>query len=463
MNKGTKERQTLRRFKPYPAYKDSRVEWLAEIPAHWEVKRLKRIFFVLNGSTPQSGVAEYWDGDIPWVTPEDLGDLQSSEIARTRRYITEAGYLSCGTTLAPAGSLVLSTRAPIGHLAIAAVELCTNQGCRCLVFRRPLVPEFFYFQLIAARPELESWGQGSTFKELAKTKLENTAIAVPPDSEQHTIAAFLKRETAKIDALVAKKERLIELLEEKRTALITRAVTKGLDPNVPMRDSGVEWLGEIPVHWELAPVYARYEVTLGKMLDAKRITGEAPGRYLRNVDVQWDAINTDDLPEMDFAPWERDRYLLQPGDLLVCEGGEVGRTAIWGGELPECFYQKAIHRVRRRHEQESPRFFYYLMYSFAKRGVFLAGGNPNTIDHLTAVQLRHYRFPFAPPSEQRAIAAFLDRETTKIDALIAKIREGIDRLKEYRTALICAAVTGKIDVREFRSLEWKMSDTISAE
>ncbi len=211
------------------------------------------------------------------------------------------------------------------------------------------------------------------------------------------------------------------------------------------KDSGVEWLGEIPAHWEVAPVYARYQIALGKMLDAKRVTGESSGRYLRNIDVQWDAVNTEGLPEMDFAPGERDRYLIRPGDLLVCEGGEVGRTAIWGGQIEECFYQKAIHRVRPHSDKEAPRFFYYLMYTLAKRGVFVAGGNPNTIDHLTAVQLRHYRLPFAPTQEQRAIAAFLDRETARIDALVAKKERLIELLQEKRTALITRTVTKGLD------------------
>jgi len=221
--------------------------------------------------------------------------------------------------------------------------------------------------------------------------------------------------------------------------------TQRFRPYPAYTDSGVEWLGEIPAHWEVAPVYVRYEVALGKMLDARRVTGESPGRYLRNVDVQWDVVNTEGLPEMDFAPWERDRYLLHPGDLLVCEGGEVGRTAIWRGDIEEYFYQKAIHRVRPRSHREVPRFFYYLMYSLAKRGVFVAIGNSNTIDHLTAVQLRHYRLPFAPTSEQRAIAAFLDRETARIDALVAKKERLIDLLQEKRTALITRAATKGLD------------------
>ncbi len=211
------------------------------------------------------------------------------------------------------------------------------------------------------------------------------------------------------------------------------------------KDSGVEWLGEIPAHWEVAPVYARYEVALGKMLDTKWVTGEYSGRYLRNIDVQWDRVNTQGLPEMDFAPWERDRYMVRPGDLLVCEGGEVGRTAIWRGELDECFYQKALHRVRPRSRQEEPRFFYYLMSMVAACGVFASGGNQNTIDHLTSTQLKHYRFPFAFSGEQRAIATFLDRETARIDALVAKKERLIELLQEQRTALISRAVTKGLD------------------
>ena len=216
-------------------------------------------------------------------------------------------------------------------------------------------------------------------------------------------------------------------------------------PYPEYRDSGVEWLGEIPAHWDITPVYARYEVALGKMLDAKRITGESSGKYLRNVDVQWDAVNVEGLPEMDFPRFERKRYLLHPGDVLVCEGGEVGRTALWSSELDECFYQKAIHRVRPWFDSENPRFFFFLMYALAKRGVFTAGGNPNTIDHLTATQLRHYRVPFPATSEQYAIAEFLDRETAKIDALVARKERLIELLQEKRTALITRAVTRGLD------------------
>ncbi len=177
------------------------------------------------------------------------------------------------------------------------------------------------------------------------------------------------------------------------------------------------------------------------MLDASRISGEHLRPYLRNVDVQWDRVNVEGLPEMDFDVADRSRYGLRPGDLLVCEGGEVGRTAVWNGELQECYYQKAVHRLRPYSDSEIPRFCYYVMYASAKAGRFVAGANPNTIDHLTAVELKRYRFAFPPPNEQRTIATFLDRETAKLDALVEKKERVIELLDEKRAALITQAVT----------------------
>lgn len=211
------------------------------------------------------------------------------------------------------------------------------------------------------------------------------------------------------------------------------------------KDSGVEWLGEIPEHWDLPPLYARYTVDLGKMLDSKRIAGDCLLPYLRNVDVQWDSISVVDLPEMDITPEERARYTLSKGDLVVCEGGEVGRTAIWDERIPECAFQKALHRLRPRGTRDLPRFFYYVMRVAASSGVFLAHSNPNTIAHLTAEKLRVYRFGFPPFDEQRAIAAFLDRETGRIDALIEKKQRQIALLQEKRQALISHAVTKGLD------------------
>jgi type I restriction enzyme S subunit len=434
MSKGRAQTTTSPRFEPYPSYKDSGVEWLREIPAHWEVKKLAWLTKCLDGSRVPLNAEERgsMQGEYPYWGANSVVDYVD-------KWLFDEELVLLGEDGAP---FFDQTKMVAFHVS---GKIWVNNHAHVLRRRRMIDAAFLSHALNCVG--YRAFIDGTTRDKLTQGDMNTIPIQCPELDEQRVIAAFLGRETAKIDALVAKKKRLIELLQEKRTAFITRAVTKGLDPKVPMKESGEDWLGQFPVRWDLAPVYARYEVALGKMLDAKRVTGEFSGRYLRNVDVQWDAVNIEGLPEMDFAPWERERYLLRPGDLLVCEGGEVGRTAIWRAEIEECFYQKAIHRVRPRSEDNVPRFFYYLMHMLVKRGVLVAGGNPNTIDHLTAVQLRHYRLPFAPPEEQRLIAAVLDRETARIDALVAKVHDGIDRLKEYRTALISAAVTGKIDVQ----------------
>lgn len=188
----------------------------------------------------------------------------------------------------------------------------------------------------------------------------------------------------------------------------------------------------------------RAEVQLGKMLDARQIVGDHLRHYLRNVDVQWGRINVSNLPEMDFDDADRRKFSLQLGDILVCEGGEIGRAAIWKGDLTECYFQKALHRLRPIQGDES-RFVYWLITGAAQSGAFSEGSNRTTIEHLPAEKLRAHVFPFPPLPEQRAIADFLDRETAKIDALIAKQEELIERIEEKHAAAIANAVTKGLD------------------
>ncbi len=435
------------RHQPYPTHKDSGVQWLGKIPTHWKVQRLKHVATWNDEALPDSTDAGF---EMTYV---DIGSVDAVRGIVGKETLTFDSAPSRARRIVRHGDVVISAVRTYLRAISPIIEPETNLivSTGFVVLRPRLIDSSFASYAVRAPyfvDQVVANSLGVSYPAINPTELVSIGVVCPSDREQRAIAAFLDRETAKIDALVAKKERLIELLQEKRSALITRAVTKGLDGGVPVKDTGIEWLGEIPFHWEVAPVYARYEVALGKMLDAKRISGNYLGQYIRNVDVQWDSVNTADLPQMDFSPQERNRYKIKPGDLLVCEGGEVGRTAIWQERTEECFYQKALHRVRPRSKVSVPRFFFYVMYSLAKRGVFMAGGNPNTIDHLTAIQLSHYRFAFPPADEQIEIATFLDRETARIDVLLSTVRGAIAHLKELREALISAAVTGKIDVRD---------------
>lgn len=208
-------------------------------------------------------------------------------------------------------------------------------------------------------------------------------------------------------------------------------------------------LNGVAKSWPQAPVYARYHLQLGKMLDEKKFKGTSPGNYLRNVDVQWGKINVADLPQMDFSDEEREKYSLKRGDILICEGGECGRAAIWESDEEECCFQKALHRLRPlSNEADDPRFFLWVMRAAVFDEVFTTFGTGSaTIDHLPAERLRLFRYPCPPLADQRRIAAYLDAETRQMDALVAEKEAMLKLLEEKRAAQISHAVTRGLNPR----------------
>ena len=218
-----------RGLNPDAPLKPSGVAWLGEVPAHWEVRRLKTMARIVNGATPSTLTPEYWGGDITWLTPEDLGRLDTAYMEHGARSITQKGYDSCGTTIAPAGSLVISTRAPIGHIAILRRPACVNQGCRLIITADAIQSGYLYYQLAVAKSEIASFGKGTTFMELSKADLASFRFACPPRAEQSAIAAHLDWLTAKLDAAIAGARQSAALLDEYRAALIAAAVTGQVD------------------------------------------------------------------------------------------------------------------------------------------------------------------------------------------------------------------------------------------
>ncbi len=407
----------------YPKYKDSGVAWLGEVPAHWEVSALKRLIDIQNGADykPVEAVEGY------------------PVIGSGGQFAYASDYLYDGD------SVLLGRKGTIDRPLYVTGKFWTVDTMYWSRIRPNACGRFCYY--VATTIPFGLYSTNTALPSMTKGALEAHLVATPPLAEQSAIAAFLDRETAKIDALIAEQERLIALLAEKRQATISHAVTRGLNPNAPMKDSGVPWLGEVPAHWDLPPLYLRYSSELGKMLDASRITGRALVPYLRNVDVQWDAINYSNLPVMDIDPGEFARYTVREGDLLVCEGGEVGRAAVVHCAQEVIGYQKALHRLRALTEEECPRYMFYTFAWASKAGVF-SGEGQSTIAHLTGEQLRRYRFPRPPKVDQELIVGFLDIEISKISKLRSMAEAAITLLKERRSALIAAAVTGQIDVRQ---------------
>lgn len=293
---------------------------------------------------------------------------------------------------------------------------------------------------------------GITRYGLSQGAINDALIPTPPAETQRAIADFLDRETAKIDALVAEKERLIELLDEKRTALITHAVTKGLAPGAPMKDSGVEWLGEIPAHWKVLPLKAmsrlQMGITLGKRYERRDLLRRP---YLRVANVQDGRLELSDMAEIEVPPESASQYELEAGDVVITEGGDfdkLGRGYVWEGQIPGCLHQNHIFAVRVDATKLRPHFLAAVTTSGYGRAYFTATSKQSTnLASTSSTRVRNLPLPVPPLQEQDDILSRIARKTARFDALVREVRRGSAAIHEYRTALISDAVTGKIDVR----------------
>lgn len=435
------------KLKPYPQYKRSKD--FGVVPSHWKIKRIKNLFNVFNGSTPNPN-EENWEGNIVWTTPDDLGKLEGAYIIDSSRRITSKGYQSCGTNLVPKGSIIISSRAPIGHMGIASVDLCTNQGCKSLVPIIEFNNEYFYYLLESNKSNLQSLGQGATFTELSSSNLKSMAIIEPVLEEQNQIAEFLDKKISEIDLTIEKDTRLIELLKEKRTALINHVVTKGLDPTVKMKDSGVEWIGEIPEEWNinrlkfLTATKAQY----GANEEPEFNENKFDYRYVRITDVN----NNGGLKKDSLAYLSRENargFVLDEGDVLFARSGAtVGKVYYYSSNDGNCCFAGYMIRYVANDELLEPRFLLYYSLSKSYKEWIKIVSTQSTIENVSAEKYDELDIPTPKISQQRQIVKFLDYEIPQIDEIILKIEEKISLLEEYKKSLIHHVVTGKVDVRE---------------
>ena len=434
----------------YDTYKPSGIDWIGEVPIDWKTLRIKNVASIINGSTPSSSVEEYWDGDIIWATPGDFNKFNKI-IDDSESKITEAGYKSCGTSLVPVGSVVITTRAPIGNVLIAGKELCTNQGCKTLVPNR-VESRFLYYIISISSIELNILGQGTTFLELSKESLGTFKLPLPEYNEQLTIANYLDDQTQKIDRLIANKKAQAEKLKELRQIEINNAVTKGLNPNAEMKDSGIEWLGKIPQHWEVKKVKQLLK-------PEKNAIKTGPfGSDLKFEDLveqgvkvynQRSVLDNDWVSGEGYITDEKYRSLetctIYPGDIVITTRGTIGKASIFPdnaelGILHPCLMRVQMNNYRVLND--------FLKIIINESGYFLEAlklaSNATTIDVVYSDNLKEVKIAVPPTTEQKEIIAFVVKRTIAIDQLIKNIELQIEKLQELRKIKIYEAVTGKI-------------------
>jgi len=446
----------LRRFKRYPAYKDSGVEWLGNIPSHWDCNRLKHLSSeALKYGANES--AELNDTTQPrFIRITDIdGDgrlrdetFRSLPEAVARPFLLREGDVLFARSGGTVGKTFLYQKS-WGKACFAGYLIRFRADTsKCIA------PFVWRFTKTAAYDNwLSSVFIQATIQNVSAEKYANFALSVPPIDEQERILRFLDRETKKIDALVVKLERLIGLLQEKRTALISHAVTKGLDPTVPMKDSGVEWLGQIPAHWDVKRLkYLVSRVGSGKTpKGGAEIYVEKGILFLRSQNIHFTGLRLNDVVHIDTqidAEMACSRVL--PNDVLLnITGASLGRCSLVPDNFPAANVNQHVCVIRPRKEKISPAFLHDCLSSRAVQRQIFSSENGTSREGLNFVQVS--QLVLAMPrskTEQCEIARSIRFRTAQLDKLITKVRDGIDKLREYRTALISAAVTGKIDVRE---------------
>ena len=445
-------------LKPYVQYVPTDDSWLRRIPSTWGVTKLGAIASV-KARLGWKGLkaAEYVDeGFIFLSTP----NMKSSRIDFDHvDYITAQRYYESPEIMLQDGDVLIAkdgSTLGIANVVRTLPAPATVNSSIAVVRPGPKLNSVYCFYFLSShytQSTIARMKDGMGVPHLFQADLRKFKILLPPERDQEAIARFLDHETTSVDEIIGRKRRLIALLEEKRAALIHRAVTKGLEVNVPTKDSGILWIGHIPAHWCLKRL--RFVSDLQTGLTLGKDYAEFPTivrPYLRVANVQDGYLNLDDIAEIRVPKVEAERYELRPGDVLMTEGGDfdkLGRGYVWSGQIQGCLHQNHVFAVRSHIEKLHPLFLAHLTACSYGRAYFTSTSQQTTnLASTNSMKIRAFPVVLPPCDEQMSILEAIGHLASKLDTLIAKVRKQIENLQEYRIALISSAVTGQIDVRQ---------------
>lgn len=407
--------------------KQSGIEWIGEIPEDWEDIRLKFIIKEYNKSTLPASYGENI-GNFPFFTSSD--DLH--------KFCENPIYKGNAITMGTGGKVSIN---------YSEVDFSTSTDCYNFTTKKDYYSKFIFYYLINQKQIIdELFFRGMGLRHLQKGDLKSNIVFYPKPNEQQAIADFLDKKCEKIDSLISMQEQMIEHLKAYKQSVITEAVTKGLDKSAPLKDSGIEWIGQIPEHWKISFCKNFYNITLGKMLQPEKKNEEDTLEdYLCSLNINKDKLNLDTIKKMWFSTKDKINYEVKLGDLVVVEGGDVASPAIINNDLNNIYIQNAIHRVRAKDISINKYLYYWLLFAKAKGYVDLVC-NKATIAHFTKDKFENTPIAIPQKQEQQEITNYLDNKCADIDKLIDIKKEKIEKLNEFKKSLIYEYVTGKKEV-----------------
>ncbi len=414
-------------------YKETGLDWMPEVPEHWKMVRLKYI-------------TKYQKGKVPKVFSDDTSLFPYLAMDYLRGKAEVIQYVEPNEELKLVENdeiLVLWDGANAGEILKSKKGYISSTMAAIEPDEKYFIKDFFYYFLKSLEKDLKQLSTGTTIPHLNQDYLFGSHFYTPPKDEQDKIVQYIKAQEEKINLFIQKKQRLIELLKEQRQRLINHSVTKGINSNAEMKDTGIEWLGKIPKHWQLRRLKNVAEVVLGKMLCNEDKGGYALKPYLKSKNIGWDKVIIEEVDEMWFSPKEMLTYRVKENDLLVSEGGEVGKTCIWKNELDECYIQNSVHKLT-CFEDCLPEFYLFWMGMLGSVGYLRSIVNQVSIAHLTREKVVTIICLHPPIEEQKQIVSHIKTETATIDTAIAKAEREIELIREYKEAMIAEAVMGKV-------------------
>ena len=443
-------------MKPYPEYKPTGLAWLPEIPKHWTTRKIKYIF-------RERSEKGYPDEPLLAATQNHGVIPKSLYGARTVEAQKDLHLLK----LVRVGDFVISLRSFQGGIEYAYYRGIISPAYTIMIPDSCLI-DSGYFRYLAKSPNFIALLQTCVTgiregQNIDYSTLRRHSLPLPPADEQAQIVRYLDAMTAKINKLIRAKKRQIALLQEQKQAIINQAVTRGLDPEVELKDSGIDWLGPIPKHWTQNKVGHFYKSVLGKMLaSTPSSNNDSYEKYLCAKDVHFSGIDLSDLKQMWFSPEEKKKYMLQKGDLLIVEGGAgAGGSAVFNGYEEPVYIQNSIHLLRPQNSKNVVKFLYYWLYSLLGRKYIDFACNKATIPHYTGDKLFETPFLFIPLEEQKQIVAFLDNACEKYNKAISNLNDEISHITEFKNSLISSVITGQVDIRKIALEEVDPADLIA--
>lgn len=447
---------------PYPAYKSTNLPGLPKIPEHWEIRTIHRICRLQGGSGFPVRYQGCYTESIPFIKVNSL----ASHISNACRYDTVSRETAelLGAKVFSRGDIVFAKVGAallLHRFEVLPFDCCIDNNMMAMYH---ISENNQWLRYTLSLLDFKALVNPGAVPSVNQSQVAAMTIPCPPKNEQEQIVRYLDSMTAKINKLIRAKKKQIALLQEQRQAIINRAVTRGLDPNAEMKDSGIDWIGKIPKHWILNKVGHFYKSILGKMLaNTPSSPQDSFEKYLCAKDVHFSGVDLTDLKQMWFSPEEKIKYQVKPGDLLVVEGGAgAGGAAVFHGFSENLYVQNSIHIVRPKQGNTTVQYLYYWICALVGRKYIDYACNKATIPHFTGDKLFEMPFVLAPLAEQKAIVDHLVNICRKYDSIIDKLNNEINLMVEYKNSLISSVVTGQIDVHNI-SMEDVIPDDLIAD